>query len=235
MNAASLTDQHHSGLSATVGSPDQFNNWLQSVQTTHKFEHICIHHSHRYSHLRKFFFLPSSESAARFHGLAQHSTSNRMEFIHPISLLSEHVHVMPSDLALEARDCLTLFNALKQLQLTHGDELDPRVFFRDRQALLTQKDILSYEAALKAVVAQLPFDDLSSFIALTSLLRNSRVEVPATEAPPSRAAFIDHLLTLVCDLHSQGNLVSSLFPLCPLATDKVNIACNPLQLRPGRL
>ncbi|KAJ3709742.1 hypothetical protein DFJ43DRAFT_1044717 [Lentinula guzmanii] len=130
----SLIGTINSGLSATVGSPEQFNKWLESVQKAHCFSHVYIHHPHRYSHLRKYFFLPSPERSS-FTSLSKHEISKRLTFLHPLSLLSDNSNSLPVDMALESRDCLSLYRTLRSHSLLEDDDLSPDVFFKSRGLL----------------------------------------------------------------------------------------------------
>ncbi|KAF8505147.1 hypothetical protein JB92DRAFT_2966409 [Gautieria morchelliformis] len=148
------------GLSATVGNPEKFNTWLSSVQAAHHFKHRFIYHEHRYSHLRKYFYLRSAAQAP-FTGLRQHKPTGRLRFLHPVSMLSSAIGgALPPDFTLEARDCLTLFQALRKLGDTAGiteddlGKLDPTKFF-DPPTFLKQQHILRYEQTLIRVISKL--------------------------------------------------------------------------------
>ncbi|KAJ4478505.1 hypothetical protein J3R30DRAFT_3372705 [Lentinula aciculospora] len=197
------------GLSATVGSPEQFNKWLESVQKAHSFPHVYIHHPHRYSHLRKYFFLPSSEKSSS--GLLSgHKVSERLTFLHPISLLSDNSKTLPVDMALESRDCLSLYRALHSHTLLKGNDLSPDTFFKGR-GLLCQKDILEYEKALKDVVVHVMTHEPSSMSKVISSLTPQTLSVPHVDLQPSRVGVKESLMTLVCDLHKLDNLPAILF------------------------
>ncbi|KAJ6489614.1 hypothetical protein C8R47DRAFT_1177216 [Mycena vitilis] len=138
------------GLSATVGSPQDFSRWLESVQQAHGFKYRVIEHPHRYSHLRKFYYIMDDESSSpEFNGLSVHQDTGRSRFLHPISLMSFGVRSIPVDLALEASDTLTLYRAIAKHAPGRQDALDPEAFFNSEK-LLVQKDIIRYENALKA-------------------------------------------------------------------------------------
>lgn len=104
-----------------------------------------IMHPHRYSHLRKFVWAGSDSE-----------TSPAMRFIHPLAPLELKYVALPADLALESRDCLTLYHALVKSAESDKElksrlvNLEPNAFFKSRSStLLRQKDVLEYEAALK--------------------------------------------------------------------------------------
>ena len=63
-NAQLLIYNLYSGLSATIGEPEKFNAWLESVQDAHGFRHTFIHHPTRYSHLRKYTYMLQGEGNA---------------------------------------------------------------------------------------------------------------------------------------------------------------------------
>lgn len=46
------------GLSATVGAPERFSAWLESVEVNRGRTYSLIIHHHRYNALRKFAYAP---------------------------------------------------------------------------------------------------------------------------------------------------------------------------------
>ncbi|KAF9270868.1 P-loop containing nucleoside triphosphate hydrolase protein [Marasmius fiardii PR-910] len=200
------------GLSATVGSPEKFNGWLESVQVSHEFGHTYVHHPTRYSHLRKFFYDPP-KSEYVFTGLNDHTDSQGMHFIHPLSLLDAHSTSIPSDLALEARDCLTLYKALKSRSLTPAS-LEPEKFFADIKGFISQRDVLRYEEKLKNILTDIikqERKDDDDFTAVISLLKNPILNKNEADRIMDRKQFKDNLLVLVCDLHAQKSLPAVFF------------------------
>ncbi|KAH9932994.1 P-loop containing nucleoside triphosphate hydrolase protein [Fomitopsis serialis] len=178
------------GLSATIGHPEEFNNWLKSVQEAHHFKHTFIHHPHRYSHLRKFAYIMQDESPATFKGFVNYKNTGRTRFLHPVSLLSFGAHEIPPDFSLEAADCLSLYEALR--------------------------DVLRYEADLKKIVDQLiatedQQDDRSVMNKVIGHLVDPVVKTVDHHAIPSRRQFMDNLIYLVSDLHANGDLPAILF------------------------
>jgi hypothetical protein len=145
-----------SGLSATIGEPEKFNKWLESVQTAHGYKHSFIVHPHRYSHLRKYVYVMDKNSTVSFAGLDLHTDTGQARFVHPISALAFGARGLPADLALESRDALTLYDAFVRHQdkLPNRDisSLKPTKFFENQKGFLTQLDIINYESALKEVL-----------------------------------------------------------------------------------
>ncbi|KAG7099904.1 hypothetical protein E1B28_001703 [Marasmius oreades] len=201
------------GLSATVGSPEKFNTWLESVQVSRQLGHTYVHHPHRYSHLRKYFYNPP-KSRYVFRGLEDHTDSQGMWFIHPLSLLDVHSTSMPSDLALEARDCLTLYKALKSRSLV-PEALEPHKFFSTVKGLISQRDVLRYEKGLKNILSDIirqerKTDD-DDFTTVISTLGNPKLNKSEADRGMNKRQFKDNFLVLVCDLHAQDNLPAIFF------------------------
>jgi len=203
-----------SGLSATIGSPEVFSDWLATVQQAHGFDYDFIEHQHRYSHLRKSFYLVDGESV--FKNLHQHTVTKRMKFLHPIGLLSFGPKNLPPDLSLEAADTLTLSTVLlsfrRQIDLDLS-RADPAVFFASSH-FLRQKDILDYETHLKTILTHLmkkwdPRDTSKPLGMVVEALQDPELKVleGKTQLPVTRTAFLNDLLTLVADLHVKEQLV----------------------------
>ncbi|KAG1823796.1 uncharacterized protein BJ212DRAFT_703338 [Suillus subaureus] len=209
------------GLSATVGAPERFNEWLESVQKAGGFQHKFVHYPHRYSHLRKFYYNIHEKPRDAFRGLSMYKTTERMRFLHPLSILSTSARSLPSDLALEAMDALNLYRALSTctaLQPSVLVSLDPAVFFASSK-LLQQKDVIRYEETLKQHLTPLlsSFDSQDSETPLSRVITQlqddilSRVPDRVLNSQPDRAVSAYNLIHLVADLHAQGDLPGIFF------------------------
>ncbi|KAJ7084759.1 hypothetical protein C8R43DRAFT_1115430 [Mycena crocata] len=208
------------GLSATIGLPEDFSQWLGSVQKAHGFKYKAIEHPHRYSHLRKFYYALDEKPRPKFNGLKLHQDTQRSRFLHPISLLSFGSHSMPEDLALEASDTLSLYRSITE-HAPSCDVLDPQVFFSSDPgpaALLVQKDIIRYERALKEKLLLLMCrqgDDSPTPVPLSNVIRDLRdPKIRSSKnlnIPPSRKSFKENLIFLLSDLHVRGELPAILF------------------------
>ncbi|KAJ7238504.1 hypothetical protein B0H12DRAFT_92205 [Mycena haematopus] len=208
------------GLSATVGSPEDFSGWLESVQNAHGFKYRLIQHPHRYSHLRKFYYRMEDHSVLpQFTGLVSHRDTQRSLFLHPISLVSFGIRSIPDDLALEASDTLTLYQALAKHAPGRCEGLDPQTFFRsdDRPRFLAQKDIISYECALKqALIPLLEASEESDGVTMSydiiRDLQHPRIRsLEDANMAPTRESYLQNLVFLLSDLHVKGELPAILF------------------------
>lgn len=143
-------------LSATVGNPGEFNSWMQSTQESRGIKLKMVQHHHRYSDLRKIIY--NHPKAYKFTGLSTGSMFERLEGsacfipIHPIASLVDSSRGMPDDLALEPRDCLSLYRAME----SHSTEtyrvkksLDPEVFFAGCP-VIRKVDMIKWENELKS-------------------------------------------------------------------------------------
>ncbi|KAF5334374.1 hypothetical protein D9611_013536 [Ephemerocybe angulata] len=223
------------GLSATIGSPKIFNDWLEAVQTAHGFKHTFINHPHRYSHLRKFYYV-LDDAPPEFTSLSSHEVTGRVRFVHPVSALAFGNATLPDDLSMEARDTLSLYRALVDVfgrgkgGMDKGEleRLDPNVFFAGRKDLLRQKDILEYEAVLKHAVAGLlagalggePQSDTKALPSSENLAFEviSRLQDPMLkklgsklDVIPERGLFMENLIHMLADLHAKNELPAILF------------------------
>ncbi|KKY28940.1 putative dead deah box helicase [Diplodia seriata] len=142
-------------LSATVGNPEEFRSWLASTQKATGNDLVMVHHPHRYSDLRKYVFVPPKELV--FKGLPKAPAVPRVDldrgedfqFVHPVASLLNRSRAIPEDFSLEARDCFTLWKAMKAHESdTHAvpDSLDPK---QALPGVITQAAIITWLWAKK--------------------------------------------------------------------------------------
>lgn len=143
-------------LSATVGNPEEFNSWMQSTQKSLGTKLTMVQHHHRHSDLRKVLY--NHPKAYKFTGLREGSMfenlegSKRFVPMHPIASLVDSSRGIPDDLALEPRDCLSLYEAMKkhstrEYQLKKN--LNPEIFFA-KSPVIAKVDMIRWEAELKS-------------------------------------------------------------------------------------
>ena len=220
-----LTSIDCSGLSATIGMPEKFNSWLETVQKAKGFNHKFIHHPHRYSHLRKFAYFPQLlEKDKVFLGLDDDRPSyEMMRFIHPVSTLS-FAGTMPPDLSLESSDLLRLYRVFMSQNVAGVEKLDPNIAF-SHDTFIRQKDVLRYEAEIKNILARLIAapDALDSSSLLQKVVQEVQnpvlKETPKSQlnSPPSSSVFLSGLIHLLTDMQASDGLVRLETPCSSLA------------------
>jgi hypothetical protein len=155
-------------LSATVGNPEQFNDWLAETQKASGSEIKMIQHHTRYSDLRKYMYEPPT--SFRFSGFGKSygvglglDGLEGFDAFHPVSSLVDKSRGMPDDLALEPRDCLALWKAMSKFQTDTykvPDSLSPA---KALPPCIRKADIFAWEKALKKLLLQWMTDHGSPF------------------------------------------------------------------------
>ncbi|KAG8960836.1 hypothetical protein FRC03_006079 [Tulasnella sp. 419] len=221
------------GLSATIGNASEFNKWLASVQEQHGFSHSLVEHKHRYSHLRKFYYRVPEGPPASIPPIGTNvSSPSGLQFIHPISVLDTGASNFPEDLALEARDCASLYISMKRLE--DGDPtkeselaaLSPTMFFKDRQSrFLRQKDVLEYEAALKSSLQRWISRSGDQSQVIEGVISPLKIKTNRDDyLIPSKGRIYANLVPLLNELHNQDCLPAILFNFDRSACELMAIA-----------
>ena len=155
-------------LSATIGNPEQFNDWLMETQKAAGFELKMIQHSTRYSDLRKYMYEPPHTfkftALGKSYGVGLGLDGlEGFEGFHPVSSLIDKSRGMPDDLALEPRDCLSLWKAMIKFQTDAykvPESLNPA---KSLLACIRKVDIFAWEKDLKNVLLKWMGDRNSPF------------------------------------------------------------------------
>ncbi|KAL8999974.1 MAG: hypothetical protein Q9188_005773, partial [Gyalolechia gomerana] len=217
-------------LSATVGNPDQFNSWLESTQQSSGFDLTMITHQHRFSDLRKFVYKPPERFA--FNGLPEPAFAtlgldgvDGLAFLHPVASLVNRSRGMPSDLSLEARDCLLLWQAMT-LHKTKAFPVDENLNPNHLPQVIRKTHIIEWEKQLKALLRswmsqeQSPFDrvveELGKPIRDSSRAhdyksRRNEASVTTEDAPINAGDLNRTTLPLLCKLQERDALPAILF------------------------
>jgi hypothetical protein len=214
-------------LSATIGNPDQFNDWLTDTQKALGSDLKMIQHSTRYSDLRKYMYYPPK--TFRFSGLGKSYGVGLgldglpgFDALHPASSLVDKSRGMPDDLALEPRDCLSLWKAMSKFQTEKyklPESLNPA---KALPPCIRKADIFAWEKSLKKLLLQWladrnsPIDNVIQ--ELTPLSTHLPPEnVPSSVSSTSEGESIDPLdlkattLPLLYQLHKRRALPAILF------------------------
>ncbi|KAI0490371.1 hypothetical protein F4859DRAFT_520193 [Xylaria cf. heliscus] len=222
-------------LSATVGNPEEFCEWLKISQTSKGFTFRMITHNIRYSDLRAFHYVPPQDF--EFKGLRRADqfpvpgldrpgqTISNFEFIHPIATLVNKTVVDLEELSLEPRDALTLWEEMNKFQTKEfplDDSLRPP---QVSSGILKKSDTLAWTQRLKKVLATWIQDDTSPFNQICSSLGPGRkasrnpnsdkehVGCKSQNAPdqPIQMTKLLSIFLLLCDLHKEDGLPAILF------------------------
>jgi superfamily II RNA helicase len=221
-------------LSATIGNPDEFSAWLTSTQKALGHNLTMVQHPHRYSDLRKFLYTPADK--VEFQGLPESRAfaklglddSDAFTFMHPVTSLVNRSRGIPHDLALEARDCLTLWQTLSKHQTAKyplGKSLDPKVAL---PTIVRKLDIIKWENALKLVLRDWMADRDSPFEAvvkdLSTVLKKAKQSLHKAAAidtddeeevgddeEPEDSYDAQSILPMLVKLHEQDALPGIIF------------------------
>ena len=215
-------------LSATVGNPTEFSDWLSSTQSSMGLDLQMIRHPHRYSDLRKYIFNPPQEY--QFFGLSGSSTLGNLGLdmdssfvlIHPVATLQNRARGMPEDLNLESRDCLTLWQCMKRHETTSfqvDSSLDPR----NLPSSIRKIHVIDWEMRLKETLQKWMTDRSSPFGAVVeelsrplqglSIHRNIKTGDAETQTTMQHNtdSLLSTTLPLAARLHAQGALPAIFF------------------------
>lgn len=227
-------------LSATVGNPESFNDWLETTQNSRNIKLTMVKHLHRYSDLSKFIYTPPNDCyknmALTFTGLGRKEafgsldTIVGMETIHPVAALSDIGHGIPDDLALEPKDCLHLYEAMKEVATENHpvpSTLYPVEWFGNTGKVIQKVHAIEWGDALKVHLftwmqdTNSPYQELIAVLKATQRPRGkdsigSKVEESvfdtATVDPHELPPKIQYgTLPLLNDLHAQNALPALIF------------------------
>ncbi|KAI1075155.1 P-loop containing nucleoside triphosphate hydrolase protein [Whalleya microplaca] len=218
-------------LSATVGNPLEFKEWLEGTQKVKGFDLEMIVHGYRYSDLRKYIYnIPISSdfkgllpvTRLPFPGLESDAdASKRFTFVHPIgALIGKNIDTL-NDTSLEPRDCLHLWKCLKKHENDHykaDDSLSPK---RSLPSLVKKSDVAKWETSLKQQLEAWMINRASPFESIQEDLRgkqfNKLVQVDAklqAIVPPNRRSPLVYgrpIFSLALDLRNCGALPAIFF------------------------
>ncbi|KAK1460112.1 DEAD/DEAH box helicase [Colletotrichum melonis] len=220
-------------LSATVGNPLEFKEWLAGTQKVKGFDLEMIVHSARYSDLRKFLYQPPIR--LEFEGLepverlpipgldAEAGETSRFTFVHPIGSIINKNRETLEDASLEPRDCLRLWLSMKEYENESyliNPSLEPNIALPE---LVKKSDIIKWEAALKEQLWQWQQDPKSPF---PEVYRRLKIDRPSSAIDLERPEVVadiygDASFSLLVDLRSRGALPAILFNYDRLGCEKV--------------
>ncbi|KAJ5638305.1 DEAD/DEAH box helicase, partial [Penicillium lividum] len=226
-------------LSATVGNPDEFYDWLKHAQGTNGHKLKMIQHRHRYSDLRNYVYCPppvfSFKGFFNIGGLYQWGLDDAgdMKFMHPVLSLGDRSRAIPTDFSLEPRDCLSLWKAMNDLQTDDfpvDPSLSPSSFF---SGIISKKDVIEWQKPLIELVNVWKNDRRSPFEALlfelgrqnpgSSTTVDDGEKASLSQSQPQGSSMsqtnvndegdvlLSTTLPLICSLHAQRALPALFF------------------------
>ncbi|PTB69676.1 P-loop containing nucleoside triphosphate hydrolase protein [Trichoderma citrinoviride] len=206
-------------LSATIGNPGPFQEWLSQVQRSKGLKLDTVVHTTRYSDLRKFIYIPHEREP--FQGLRRikalpvpgldegDRACPEFEFIHPVAALTDRARTALDDLSLEARDCLSLWKTMKQV-LSKEDFAkfgipNPSSALPE---IISKADVIRWEADLKQALRRIMESSDKVFQDIRKQLEMRSIEGVSDSASLHGKNNIFHL---VVDLHSHDALPALVF------------------------
>jgi hypothetical protein len=190
-------------------------------------------HPHRFSHLRKFVFLPDRNNTKTFTGLSTPNPRQQLEelpgikSVHPYAALAVVAGLFPPDLALDSSDCWKLFKIIEAAAvrckrnaiIREVKELQPEIFFKSTP-FLRNVDIIRYEEALRRTMEKWIAEPSRKEVLahVTSALGGSInrqvsiMEASHSDASPyAREGFQTSLLALLSELNLADKLPALVF------------------------
>ncbi|KAK7952253.1 uncharacterized protein PG986_007981 [Apiospora aurea] len=207
-------------LSATVGNPETFHEWLKVTQEQHGRSLYVIKHDSRYSDLRKYIY--AKPTTFEFTGLKTvdhlptpglHDTSKEPAFrhIHPVAALQpgyfSMIRANPffcrddqalDDINLEPQDCLALWKAMAKANVKNSQSLNP---IKILTGLTSKAQVVLWEKRLKHMLSHLMATDGGA------LRRNPFKQDEDTQSEQAHTI----ALPLLSDLHSHDGLPAIIF------------------------
>lgn len=216
-------------LSATVGNPQDFSQWLTSTQEAIGNKLEMVQHPHRYSDLRKHYYVAPKRFG--FRGLPEKAAFGTLGleglkefgYIHPVAALVDKSRSIPEDLGLEPRDCLFLWQAMVKHQTekyTVPEQLNPTKALPE---LMRKADVLAWEKSLKDLLKTWIADDASPYDNVLRELEGGfrKIEQPDLQVTKEEGSSSDIIsvdddilkstLPMLCRLHEQDALPAILF------------------------
>ncbi|KAL3478688.1 hypothetical protein BJX99DRAFT_269117 [Aspergillus californicus] len=218
-------------LSATVGNPGKFKEWLNITQKANGLELKMIEHKTRYSDLRKYVYQPPKTFV--FNGLSPSpqlpplglDESPHMTFVHPVVSLIDRSRGLPDDLTLEPRDCYILWKTMDKYSTAMypvDESLAPYIALPN---LIKKSDVIIWEAQLKTLLRHWmnykdsPFEavvqDLSEEISSRSgvnvQVSSGKLDQSIKPEKLQQNSIRATTLPLICSFHDQGALPALFF------------------------
>eukprot|EP01116_Phalansterium_solitarium_P013512 TRINITY_DN30896_c0_g1_i1.p1 TRINITY_DN30896_c0_g1~~TRINITY_DN30896_c0_g1_i1.p1 ORF type:complete len:1741 (-),score=432.81 TRINITY_DN30896_c0_g1_i1:116-5338(-) len=218
-------------LSATIGNPVEFHQWLQKAQGLRGHNVRLVQHAKRWSDLQKHvFFAEDKVDSGSALNDGRPPSGVAIKLLHPASVLQAALlknQGITTDLAFTPGDCIELFDAMKAVadaapdgklaESLRGLDPDQREAFRMRP-FISKRDAREYELLLKDVLLSWFRANRSSAEQVIERLgADIAASFNALEAkhgpmyPYKKEFLVDHIMALLKSLEVQDRLPAIVF------------------------
>lgn len=223
-------------LSATIGNPQCFRDWLAFSQERYSREVRVVTHKYRWADLKLQVYTPSldDDSLLKIAATNEAPKASNLSHLHPVASLSLST-IQEEDsllhLRLSPEECYQLYHILVAQAEKVGKvsdeltELNPDAYF---SGLILRYDVFEYETKLKQLIIGWSRDE-STVSIISSVLNelSGLIHSQDSEYPCGPSFCYDYFLALLVELHNDEKLPALVFSLdrhrCNrLVTDLIN-------------
>ncbi|ODM18496.1 hypothetical protein SI65_06367 [Aspergillus cristatus] len=217
-------------LSATVGNPTEFADWLSVTQKSLGIDLKLVQYGQRYSDLRKYFYTPPKKfkfqglSRTKHKGLLESELVQGLHPIHPVTSLRNEQRQMTEDLSLEPRDCYVLWETMvkhSSAEFPVPETLRPE---NRMPSFIRRSDVFEWERCLKDHLATWMINPQSPFNEVRAELDSkfsSSDRLPKKTATMEKDDMCDSVFPLLVNLHQQNALPALLFNYERMACEQI--------------
>lgn len=201
-------------LSATISNAIDFHMWISNIQQKKGIKMHLVTSERRYSDLKKYVYIPSSELNDLF---KTRPAQNSLYHINPVATLSSASFMknsFPPDLKLLPEECLDLHVLMTKNKQYPKNVLDPKCYFKGK-GFLRKDDSDSYEAKIKAEIHKsAESSDISEVFSTISACSFKKIDqMEDSEEFGSSEWMLKEFPNLIAELSAQNKLPALVFCL----------------------
>eukprot|EP01104_Vermistella_antarctica_P014605 TRINITY_DN4629_c2_g1_i1.p1 TRINITY_DN4629_c2_g1~~TRINITY_DN4629_c2_g1_i1.p1 ORF type:complete len:1448 (-),score=491.24 TRINITY_DN4629_c2_g1_i1:94-4437(-) len=210
-------------LSATVGGPERFHNYLTMAQKRYNRTVRLVHHEHRWCELQPMVYSPSTNDAPKFTTMDHlpKKDATGLKAIHPLTCVASKKFADGGTLRsvpLAPDETLRLYDAMSSALSKNKNasadmkkrllELSPEKVWSNGECVL-RDDVYTYEAALKSELLRWAANACGSEMVDTLL---EELHTPGVGSLPFDEDITDrNFLALIVELKAQASLPAIFF------------------------